>query len=245
MNEISIRAEQLFTIFGFPVTNAVVMSSLVFIVLLVLAFVLRSRLSELPGKLQYFYEVLVEEILDFMETVLGTRELAERYFPLVATIFFFILTSNWLGLLPGVGSIGLKISSGMTVPLLRSPASDLNFTVVLAVIAVFSVNFLSIVALGFKKYVGRFVFPKDPISSFAGLLELISQFVKIISFSFRLFGNVFAGEVLLTIVAFLAPAVLPLPFLFLEVFVGFIQTFIFSMLTLVFVAMAVTEHAHE
>ena len=127
-------------------------------------------------------------------------------------------------------------------PFFRAPSSDLNFTVALAVIALISINFFGFTALGFKQHAGKFFNFKNPIYTFVGLLELISEFVKIISFSFRLFGNVFAGEVLLIIIGFLGPYFLPLPFLFLEVFVGFVQAFIFAMLTLVFIGTAVTSH---
>ena len=178
-----------------------------------------------------------------MDSVLGSRALSEKYLPLIATVFIFVVTANWFGLLP-LGALTLK-EGGHMVPLFRSPASDLNFTIALAIISVFGVNLLGATALGVKRHFSKFFTAKDPIFSFVGILEFISEFIKIISFSFRLFGNVFAGEVLLVIVGFLVPYVIPLPFLFLEIFVGFIQAFIFSMLTLVFVAMAVQpEEAH-
>jgi F-type H+-transporting ATPase subunit a len=146
--------------------------------------------------------------------------------------------------LPGVGSITWEGAHGK-VPFLRSGAADLNFTLALGMIAVIGINFFGVVALGFRQHAGKF-FNTKGINSAIGLLEFLSEFSKIISFSFRLFGNVFAGEVLLTIVAFLVPYVVPLPFLFLEVFVGFIQGFVFAMLSLVFVGIAITGHdEHE
>ena len=171
-----------------------------------------------------------------MDSILGSREASLRYLPLIATIFLFVMISNWLGLLP-VSPLTLH-----HVPLLRAPTSDLNFTIALAVISVLSVNFLGAAAISVRRHIGKFLNFKSPIMFFVGALELISEFVKIISFSFRLFGNIFAGEVLLAIVGALLPYAAPLPFLFLEVFVGFIQAFIFSMLTLVFLGMAVQEH---
>ncbi|MBI2515205.1 F0F1 ATP synthase subunit A [Candidatus Wolfebacteria bacterium] len=243
MSEISIKAEEIFQISGWPVTNAVLLSALAVLVILGASLLLRGKLSLLPGKFQLIFEFLIEEILKLMDAVLGSRRLSLKYLPFVATIFLFILTSNWLGLLPVIGPVGIKTahSNPGLVPLFRSPASDLNFTIALAVISVLSVNFLAITALGFKKHFSKFFTFRDPILSFTGLLEFISEFVKIISFSFRLFGNVFAGEVLLVIVGFLVPYFLPLPFIFLEIFVGFIQAFIFSMLTLVFIGMATNE----
>ena len=187
---------------------------------------------------------MIEGGLGLMDSVLGDRRSSEKYLPLVFTVFLFVLFSNWFGLLPGVGSIMVHTADG-SVPLLRSPASDLNFTLALALIAITFVNILGIAAIGLAGRLSVFFNFKGPIDFFIGILELVSEFAKIISFSFRLFGNVFAGEVLLAIMAFLVPYLVPLPFMFLEVFVGFIQAFIFAMLTLVFVAMAVVSHGGE
>lgn len=222
-------------------TNATLLSTIVAVLLIIAAIGLRRRLRLLPGFLQNILEILIDGALDLMESVLGSRKTAEKYLPLVFTIFLFVLFSNWFGLLPGVGSLVVREGEG-TVPLFRSPASDLNFTIALAVLAVLLVNIIGVAAIGLRKRISVFFNLKGPIDFFVGLLELVSEFAKIISFSFRLFGNVFAGEVLLTIMAFLVPYLIPLPFMFLEIFVGFIQAFIFGMLTLVFVAMAVTAH---
>ncbi len=248
MKEISIRAEELFQIGSFPVTNSLLLSFVSLLVLLSIGLLLRKNIALVPGKLQTIFEVFIEQMLVLMDSVLGARKLSEKYLPLVATIFLFIVTSNWLGLFPFVGPIGIYHHTEygeVLVPLFRSPASDLNFTVALGMIAMFGVNFLALIALGVRRHMSKFFTLKNPIFSFVGILEFMSEFVKIISFSFRLFGNVFAGEVLLIIVGSLIPYVVPLPFMFLELFVGFIQAFIFSMLTLVFMAMAVShEEAH-
>lgn len=243
MSEISLRAEKIFSVWGFPVTNAVLLASLVFVLLSILALVLHKKLKMIPGSIQNVVEVMFDGALGLMDSVLGNRKTSEKYFPLVFTIFLFVLFSNWLGLFPGVGSIILT-SDGHSVPLLRSPASDLNFTLALALIAVTFVNVFSVIVTGLKSRVSVFFNFKGPIDFFIGILELISEFAKIISFSFRLFGNVFAGEVLLAVMAFLVPYALPLPFMFLEIFVGFIQAFIFGMLTLVFIATAIA-HGEE
>lgn len=200
----------------------------------------------IPGKIQSIFELLIEQALKLMDSVLGERKLSEKYLPLIITIFLFVMTSNWLGLFPFVGPFGLNVEHGEEhafIPLFRAPAADLNFTMGLAIVALISINLLGILAIGFKKHFGKFfnVHKPFPVISFVGILEFLSEFVKIVSFSFRLFGNVFAGEVLLLIVGFLVPYLVPLPFLFLEIFVGFIQAFIFSMLTLVFVAMATAK----
>ncbi|MDE2020124.1 MAG: F0F1 ATP synthase subunit A [Patescibacteria group bacterium] len=246
MAPISLRAEEIFHIGPFPVTNSVLLAVIVFVLLVIIGLVLRRRLMLVPGAVQNIVELVIEGALNLMDSVLGDRRTSEKYLPLVLTIFLFVLFSNWLGLLPGVGSIMVNQPEG-SVPLLRSPASDLNFTLALALIAVTFANALGIAAIGFKKRASVFFNFKGPIDFFVGILELVSEFAKIISFSFRLFGNVFAGEVLLAIMAFLVPYLAPLPFMFLEIFVGFIQAFIFGMLTLVFVAMATAAHGegHE
>src|SRR3989344_331892 len=234
--EISIKAEHLFDLWHIPVTNSMLLAFISMAVLILLGLAIRYKINIIPGKLQSLFEMLIEQIMQLMDSVFGDRRISERYFPVVATVFLFILFSNWLGLLPIVGPITLH-----HVPFLRAPSADLNFTMALAVVAVVAVNFFSITALGLRKFIGRFIHPRDPIMTSVGVLEIVSEFVKIVSFSFRLFGNVFAGEVLLLIVGFLVPLFIPLPFLFLEVFVGFMQAFIFGMLTMVFLAMSTTE----
>jgi len=241
MHEISLRAEELFRIGGFPITNALVLSAITLIFLFALSLLLRRKLALVPGGMQNVAEIVLDGALGLMDSVLGNRKTSEKYMPLVLTIFLFVLFSNWLGLLPGVGSFTFTHGDA-TIPLLRAPASDLNFTLSLALIAVTLINILGVAAVGLKNRLSVFFNFRGPIDFFIGILELISEFAKIISFSFRLFGNVFAGEVLLAIMAFLVPYLIPLPFLFLEIFVGFIQAFIFGMLTLVFVAMATTAH---
>jgi F-type H+-transporting ATPase subunit a len=214
------------------------------LLLITLGFTLRRRLNMIPGMMQNVFEMLVEGALGIMDSVLGDRRQSEKYFPLAFTVFLFILFSNWLGLLPGVGSFVLT-EGKESIPLLRSPASDLNFTLALALIAITFVNVASSQALGLKARLSTFFNFKGPIDFFVGILEIVSEFAKIISLSFRLFGNVFAGEVLLAIMAYLTPYLVPLPFMFLEIFVGFIQAFIFGMLTTVFVGMALAGHGSE
>ena len=241
MVHISLRAEDVFHIGSFPVTNTLLLSTIAFLIIAGVALLFRKKLALVPGGFQNLVEFAVESLLGLMDSVLGERSKSERYIPIVGTVFVFILFSNWLGLMPGIGSIGLRGHDEFT-PLFRSPASDLNFTIALAVITVLAVNLLGVLAIGIRPHLSKFFNFKSPIEFFIGILELVSEFAKIISFAFRLFGNVFAGEVLLTIAAFLVPYVIPLPFLFLEIFVGFIQAFIFSMLALVFIAVAVAEH---
>ncbi len=243
MEEISLKAQQLFNLGGFNITNSFLLTLVVCFILIVFSLVLRSKIRLVPGKLQGAVEMGVEALLGLMESTLGSMKAAEKYFPLVATVFIFIMTSNLLGILPGVGSLMLE-NGGHEVPLFRSPAADLNFTLAFAVISVIVTNILGMGAVGVFKHLGKFFNFKGPIDFFIGILELISELAKIISLSFRLFGNVFAGEVLLTIISFLAPYFIPLPFLFLELFVGMIQAFIFAMITLVSISLHTATHEH-
>jgi F-type H+-transporting ATPase subunit a len=216
----------------------------VLVVLCILAVTLKKKLTMVPGMFQNIVEIMVDGALGFMDSVLGNRKTSEKYLPIVFSIFLFVLFSNWFGLIPGVGSITIG-QGAAAVPLLRSPASDLNFTLAIALIAVTMVNVFGVAAMGLRNRLSVFFNFASPLKFFVGILELLSEFARIISFTFRLFGNVFAGEVLLAIMALLVPYLIPLPFMFLEVFVGFIQAFIFGMLTLVFVALAVTPHEGE
>ena len=245
MLNIEIAAEKLFEFFGLPITNTLLMGWAVVALLGGAGFFIFKKISPVPSLLQNIFELVVEKFLDAMGEMFGSRENAEKYFPIVATIFLFILASNWLGIFPGIGSVGLYEARGekaVFVPLFRSAASDLNFTLALAISTVVLINVFGVAALGFRKHLNRFFSIKNPIDFFVGILEFISEIAKMISFAFRLFGNVFAGEVLLVITAFLVPYFVPVPFLALEIFVGFIQALVFAMLTMVFISIAVAHH---
>ena len=203
---------------------------------------IKSRLKPVPGKIQNLTEALIGGMETFMTTVTGDKEKTRKFFPLIATLFIFILISNWLGILPGVGSIGLAEHEGEgLVPFFRSTNSDINMTLALAIISVMSTQVFGILMVGFFHHFSRFISFKSPIRFFTGILELIAEIAKIISFSFRLFGNIFAGEVLLMVIFFLVPLIVPLPFMLLEIFVGFIQALVFAMLTLVFLTVATSK----
>ena len=238
---ISFETEILFNIFGFPISNALIMSWLAIAVLAVLSILLSKKIKQIPGKLQSLAEVVLGGLFKFAESIIGDKEKTKKYFPFVATFFIFIITTNWFGLLPGNGSIGIH-EHGSFAPLFRSVNSDLNMTFALAIISMVSIQIFGITAIGAFKYASKFINFKDPISFFVGILELVGEIAKILSFSFRLFGNIFAGEVLLMVIFFLVPYVAPLPFLMLELFVGFIQALIFTTLTLVFLKIAISEN---
>lgn len=242
---IEIGAEKLFSLWGFSVTNSLLLSWIVVLGIVAVVQMMARRMSLVPTGLQNAVEGGVEAIVDMMDGVLHSRDKAIKYLPYVATFFFMILFSNWAGILPGVGSVGFYgelHGEEAFIPFFRSPASDLNYTLALAVLSVLLVNVFGIAAVGFKGHISKFFNFSSPINFFVGILELIGEFSKMISLSFRLFGNVFAGEVLLIIVGFLAPYLAPVPFLMLEVFVGLVQALVFMTLTLVFLSIAIEHH---
>jgi len=248
---ISIAAEPLFHIGSFPVTNTLVVTLCISLIIIVASYILKNRISLVPRGFQNIVESVLEALLNLADSVTQDRKQSKKFFPIVATIFIFVILTNWVEVVPGLGTIGLnKMEEGkqVLVPFIRSGAADLNLTLALALVSVISAQVLGIAMIGFRKYAGKFfVSPLHKpylVGTFVGLLELISEFAKLISFSFRLFGNIFAGEVLLTVMLFLVPYFVPLPFLFLELFVGFIQALVFAMLTLVFFKMAATEATH-
>lgn len=249
--DISIAAEKLFSLGSFPVTNSLLVSIIVSIGLVLFIGYAQKRLQSVPRGAQNVLEVIFEGLLSFIESVLQDKAQSRKYFPLIATIFLFVLISNWIGLVPGAGTIGLahmKEGHATIVPFLRSTSADLNFTIALSLMVVLTVQWSGIAAMGIVKYGKKFFispFHKPyGLGTVMGLLELLSEFAKLLSFSFRLFGNVFAGEVLLIVMLHLVPYFIPLPFLMLEIFVGFIQAAVFAMLTLVFLKMAMLEPQH-
>lgn len=249
--EISLAAEPIFFIGSFPVTNTLIMALLLSLLIIGTSLILKSKLKLIPRGFQNVIESVLEAFLNLVDSVTQNREQTRKFFPLVVTIFLFVILSNWIELLPGLGTVGInQMHHGeiVLVPFIRSSSADLNVTLAIALISVFAIQFMGIAAIGAVRYGRKFIVNplKKPylVGTFVGLLELVSEIAKIISFSFRLFGNIFAGEVLLLVMLSLVPYIVPLPFLLLELFVGFIQALVFSMLTLVFLKMAVTETAH-
>ena len=303
---IAIPAEPLF--YGSPVTNTMLATWLAIGVLLVISLVIRSRLAPVPGRFQGLVEIILEFFLDLAENIAG-REKARRFFPLVMSIFLFIMVANWMGILPGFGTIGWVESTkavahhqhcddydkgsakyescvsgidvqvfddagavallspgsvgddvsileweknpqegktaGVLIPFFRSANTDLNTTLAIAIVAMIAIHFWGFSALGLG-HLGKFInFKEGPIGFFVGILEAIAEAARLISFTFRLFGNIFAGEVLLAAIIFLIPLIGIIPFLGLELFVGLIQAFIFSMLTLVFATVATISHGGD
>lgn len=235
----SFSAETIFQIGIFPVTNSVLDTVLVDIILIGLAFYIGNRLTLVPvSSLQNIAETVVETFYNLTESI--GQHVAAKIFPYFMTFFLFILFINWSALIPGVGSIGF-FHEHEFVPLLRGATSDLNTTLGLALVSAVATHSLSIRTIGIKDYLGRY-FSLNPVNLFVGILELISEITKIISLSFRLFGNVYAGEVVLITISSIFAFLFPLPFLMLELIIGIVQALVFSMLTMAFMSILTTSH---
>ncbi len=261
-----LAAEPIFHISKFAVTNTVINSTLTmlgFVVFaIVISWVIKKTAGRAPRGVLNFFESILETLFGYFDTVTHDRKKTIQFLPLVGSLFLFILVSNWIGLLPGIGSIGryLMHEGHVTlVPMFRAATTDLNLTLAMSVIAVVTSHVLGIAIIGTFKYFNKFVKLADLwyafksmnpmniltaiIEFFVGFLEIVSEVAKLLSLSLRLFGNVFAGEVLLTVLAGILPFILPLPFMALEIIVGIVQATVFSMLTLVYLTVATTEVA--
>lgn len=234
-------AEPIFRIGSFPVTNSMLDTLLVDLVLIGLIVGINAGLKIIPNFFQNMIEFIIKTFYDLNESI--SEERTKKIFPWFMTFFIFILIANWSELIPGVSSIGLK--EGHTiVPFFRGAASDLNTTLALALVSAIATHIMSIRTIGLKDYLSRF-FSFNPINLFVGLLELVGEFTKIISLSFRLFGNIFAGAVVLGIISGFAALIAPIPFLLLEIIVGLVQALIFAMLTMVFMTILTMPHDIE
>ena len=252
-------APMLFHVFGLPITNTIIAGWITVVFLVVVSWVITRRMKLVPGRLQAAFEFLLGWIYDLCKSIAG-EENGRKFFPVICTIFLFVLFNAWLSLIPGFGSILFGHHE-----LLRGANTDVNTPLAIALVSFVFVLYFGLKTLGisfFRQYFnfgpvfhsigqvfkGKFnlmgIF-SGAVGVFVGLLELLSMFIRIISFTFRLFGNMTAGEILLLIAAFLVPWVLALPFYGLELLVGFVQALIFAGLTLVFVTMAVSPHEGE
>lgn len=294
---VSISAESVFDFFGLSISNSIFTSLIVSFLLIAFAFFFRSKFQETdkPSKLQNFVEMIIEALYNFVYSITENTKKTLLFFPLISTFFIFIILNNYVGLLPGVGSIltkevevekvSIAPSQAMAssakpvvadpevineavgetteavgevvsepekteeghskfVPIFRAATADLNTTLALAIISVFLTQVFGVSHLGLS-YFKKFIDFSNPINFFVGMLEIILEFAKIISFAFRLFGNIFAGEVLLAVMTYLIAIAVPAPFYALEIFVGFIQALVFSMLSLIFFNLATKSHHEE
>lgn len=217
-----------------PIANTLLVSWVTMAVIIFFVFLATKKVRLVPLGMQSVFEVMIDFIYTTVENLAGKK--TQVFFPIVATFFLFILFSNWIGLLPGFGTITYHKE-----PLLRSMNSDLNMTLALAVTSAVLTHAFAIRYLGIIDYLKKW-FTLNPIFLFVGLLELVGEFTKIVSLSFRLFGNIFAGEVVLATVSSIFAFLVPLPFYFLEIIVGFVQAAVFMMLTLVFMVLLSEKH---
>ena len=262
---VPLAPEILFHLAGWPVSNTQINAVIALGIFLVVGWVIRSSVKERPGRFQHAAEMALEALLSFFDQVTKDRKLSRKFFPLVGTLFLFILVSNWMGLLPGTGSLGVWHRVGeerVFFPLLRPANSDLNLTVVMAVVSVLGAHVIGVVTFGFFAHFNKFIQlgglwralrSFNPLKiliaivEFAvGIIEIFSEIAKVASLSLRLFGNIFAGEVLITVIASLAAFFVPLPFMALELIVGVVQATVFSMLALVYLTiLSEKPHGHE
>ncbi|MFH1047733.1 MAG: FoF1 ATP synthase subunit a [Patescibacteria group bacterium] len=274
---VPVQAEQLFTVADIPVTNSMINAWIALALFALLAVALRKPTTGAPRGLRNVAEAILEFMLGFMDQVTGDRTKSRKFFPIVGALFLFILVSNWMGLLPGVGTIGLwgeAHGSAHLVPLFRPATSDLNMTLAMGIVAVLSSHVFGILAIGFFQHANKFIqlgtfwkaltgFRGKKIGDYVvslfvafielgvGLIELVSELAKMVSLSLRLFGNIFAGEVLIHVMMSLVAFIVPLPFMAMEIIVGMVQALVFSMLTLVYLTIATAkphgdhDEAHE
>lgn len=268
----TLYAEPIWHVGSFSITNSYINSTLTVLGFAVFAFFIQKAFRAYAGKVHFapsgvlnFFEAILEFLFKYIDQVTGDRKKSIKFLPLIGTLFFFILVSNWAGLLPGIGSIGMyQEHHGETVlvPFFRPATTDLNMTLAMSVTGVIVSHILGVFAIGFFKYSNKFLkfgdiwnaiksgSPTNVLIALVelgvGLIEIFSEVSKMVSLSLRLFGNVFAGEVLLSVLATIFAFVLPLPFMALEILVGLVQATVFSMLCLVYLTLATAPvHGHD
>jgi len=262
MVTVPLAAETIFHLGSFPVTNALINAVVASLILIVVSFFIRRSIKMIPKRGQGFVELILESVLGYFDKVTNDRKKSRQFLPFVGTLFFFILLSNWMGLIPGTGSIGVwEMKEGVRelIPIFRPANSDLNLTLAMALLSVVASHVIGIITLGFFAHANKFIQlgtmwkalrSLNPVKILVavfelvvGIIELFGEFAKIASLSLRLFGNIFAGEVLMTVIGSLIAFLVPLPFMAIEIIVGLVQATVFSMLTLVYLTVA-TMHPH-
>lgn len=226
-----------------PITNTLMVSWIVMVILIALSIAATRKVALVPvSRLQGMFEIVIDAVYTLAKDLAADK--AKVFFPIALTFFLFIFTANLLGLFPGFATIGFnRVEEGHTVwiPLLRSMGSDLNMTLGLALVSAGLTHYYAVKYLGVGGYLKKW-FSLNPIMLFVGVLELVSEVTKVVSLSFRLFGNIFAGEVVLATISGLLAFIAPLPFYFLELIVAFVQAAVFMMLTLVFMSLLAEKH---
>lgn len=241
--EVHLAAPTIFSIGGLPVSNTVLTAWVASVVVIILARLATSNMSVVPGRLQSIFELLLEQFLSIGEQVADAKR-ARQFLPLASTLFIFIIVSNWIGVLPFFGEHQLYVKTDdghghvSEANILRSANSDVNVTLAMGLIVFFWSEFLGFKTGGLA-YLKEFIWP-------GLLIEVISHLARPVALALRLFGNIMAGEILLTVMAGLVPILVPAAFMGFELFVGAVQALIFALLTLAFLSMATAHGAsHE
>lgn len=259
-------ATVVFHLLGFPITNSIVATWITILVLGVFSWAVTRKIQLIPGRKQALLEFAIEALLSFCRSVAGEKN-GRRFFPIVATIFLFVAFNAWLSLLPGYGSILVHFSDGEETHLLRGANTDINTSLAVAIVSFIFVEIIGFRSLGLnygkkflnldgiiesgkllvkgkiKSALSKFVF--GFINLFVGIIEFVSELIRVVSLTIRLFGNMTAGEILLLVAVFLMPWLFALPFYGLELLVGFVQALIFASLTLIFLTTAVASHGEH
>lgn len=238
---VALSAERLGEFWGIPITNTLITAWIVIALLVIFSILMGSKIRLIPSRVQTLVETLFEFVYDYATETLGSKEMARRFFPLLMTIFIFVLFLNWFEFLPGVGSITYDHA-----PLFRGANTDLTVPLVLALVSFFVIEITGIMTIGVWKYGSKFMQNplRSPVGFAIGLIELIGELVRVVSLSFRLFGNILAGAVIISVATYFAPYGGPGLLMLFEVFIGFLQAAIFSLLTLFFIKLAI-EEPHE
>jgi F-type H+-transporting ATPase subunit a len=244
---VSITAEPIFSVFGMEITNSIFTAWVVILVVSILLLTLVTNLAKIPKGWQAVFELFYNFLYDLTHGILGAK-ITSKLFPLFLALFLYILFGSFFGLLPSVGTLGVESElhgeEAKVIPLFRAVTADLNATLALTMISFVIINLSGIQAHHGVGFFAKYFNFSNPVNAFVSILELVSDtVVRITSFTFRLFGNIFAGEVILAVMLSLA-GFLVLPFLLFETFVAFIQAFVFVMLTIVFTAGAVAHDEH-
>ncbi|HAV10922.1 MAG TPA: hypothetical protein DCX32_00005 [Candidatus Moranbacteria bacterium] len=235
---ISLAPDILFYIGSLPVTNTLIGSFVISVVIIAAMLLVKKRLKkDTPGKFQNLVEFLMSGSYDFVVSIIGSEKKAKKIFPLAFTLFIFILVANLATFIPGQAAVTFN-REGESVAIFRAVMADYGMVFVMTMITVILVQIVAIAVHGPFGYMGKFFNFKSPLSFFLGLMDIVGELAKIVSLSFRLFGNIFAGEVLGSVMLFLAPFFVPLPFLFLGLLSAVVQAFVFAVLTVVFVKLA-------
>ena len=273
LQSFNIPPDVIFTPFGdrFPITNTLFCTWITILLVIIVVYFGTRKRDLIPSGFQNFVEWGVEGILNLVVGVVG-RDKARKFFPLVGTFFFFALFANLLDIMPGIDTIGwvnltqaqaahlspptsiflFGAYSNKIVPWFRPPTTDLNVTFSMALISVVVTQIFGFVTLGARAHLGKYFKFKElfthgfqgPIEFFVGLVELVTEISRLLSFAFRLFGNIFAGSAVLAVFAFLVPALGDVLFIPFEIFVALVQALVFALLTLVFMEMATTSEEH-